>query len=106
MRDALLLLFVFVTIYSGFALLASSQARHWKRMTIENLCSKHKVWMLRACGYGLLGVSFTLALLRGGASFGSLMWATMISLGAIAVVFTLAWRPTWFRVIGKLFLSR
>lgn len=102
MRDALLLLFVFVTIYSGFALLASSQARHWKRMTIENLCSKHKVWMLRACGYGLLGVSFTLALLRGGASFGSLMWATMISLGAIA----LAWRPTWFRVIGKLFLSR
>jgi len=104
-RDGLLLLSVFAAAYCGFALLALSQARHWKRVMNAGVCPKRIVWALRACGYGLLGVCFVLALLRDGASFGSLVWATAISVGAVAVAFTLTWRPAWFRAIGAPFLS-
>ncbi len=37
------------------------------------------------------------ACLRDGPSFGALLWATVISLAALAVAFTLSWRPSWLR---------
>jgi len=51
----------------------------------------------RAIAATLLTTSLALALLRDGPSFGSLLWATTISLAALALAFMLAWRPGWFR---------
>jgi len=51
----------------------------------------------RAIAATLLTTSLALALLRDWPSFGSLLWATMISLAALAVAFALAWRPGIFR---------
>lgn len=100
MRSALLLLLVLAATYGGFALLALSQARNWKRTMSVDVCPERVVWALRGCGYGLLGAGFVLAQLRDGASFGSLVWVAAISVGAVAVAFTLTWRAAWLRAIG------
>jgi hypothetical protein len=42
-----------------------------------------------------------LALLRDGSSFGSLVWATMLSVEAVAVVCTLTWRAHWLRPVVR-----
>jgi len=47
---------------------------------------------LRASGFAFLLLALVLALLRDGASFGSLLWVTMISVSALAVVAKLSWR--------------
>jgi hypothetical protein len=95
--DAALLLALALSSYVGFALLALSQDRHWQRAGGAALCPARLVLPLRAVGYGLLLVALAVALLRDGAGFGSLMWATMLSVGAIAVVGTLTWRARWLR---------
>jgi len=48
----------------------------------------------------LLTTSLALAPLRDGPSFGSLLWATVISFAALAVAFTLAWRPGLLRLFA------
>jgi len=56
--------------------------------------------VLRGAGAGMIALSLVLALMREGPGFGSLLWATMISLAALAVAFTLAWRPRWLRPLA------
>ena len=51
----------------------------------------------------MLSISLALSLVRDGASFGSLLWITMIGVAALTVALTLAWRPRWLRPAGKLF---
>jgi len=48
----------------------------------------------------LIALSLILAPLRDGPSFGSLLWATAISLAALGVAFTLAWRPRLLRPLA------
>jgi len=84
---------VFITAWLGFACLALGQARHWRAVVGGSPPGRRVVLALRGLGTGLLGASLALALLRDGASFGSLLWATALSLAALAVAFTLAWWP-------------
>lgn len=93
---AALLIALVVASYCGFALLALSQERHWQRAGGSLPCPARLVVPMRALGYGLLLAALALALLRDGASFGSLVWATMLSVGALLVVGTLTWRAHWF----------
>lgn len=93
---ATLLIALVVASYCGFALLALSQERHWQRAGGSLPCPARLVVPMRALGYGLLLAALALALLRDGASFGSLVWATMLSVGALLVVGTLTWRVHWF----------
>jgi ABC-type molybdate transport system permease subunit len=88
--EAVLLLALALSSYVGFALLALSQHRDWQRAGGEALCPAHLVLPPRVVGYGLLLVALAVALLRAGAGFGSLMWATMLSVGAIA-----GWGRSW-----------
>lgn len=97
MADTLLLLAVFVSAYTGFACFALSQVRHWRAVIGGPPPRRRVVLALRTLGSMLLGASLALALLRDGPSFGSLLWATAISLTALAVAFTLAWRPSVLR---------
>jgi len=97
MSDTVLLLGVFAAAYAGFALLALSQGRHWTSVAGTKPPGRVHAIVLRAGGGATIAFSLALALMRDGASFGALLWATAISLAALAVAFTLAWRP---RLLG------
>jgi hypothetical protein len=92
------LVVVVAAAYGGFALLALSQRKHWTLVVGSVACPRLLVWGFRAGGGALLAASFVVALLRDGVSFGALVWSMSISVAAIAVAFTLTWRPAWLRV--------
>jgi len=96
----MLLAGVFLTAYLGFALLALSQARHWWRVAATDP-PRTGVRLRRGAGAALLAASLALALLRDGPSFGALLWVTAISLAALAVALTVAWRPRWLRPLAR-----
>ncbi len=50
----------------------------------------------------LLALALALALARDGASFGSVLWVVELSIGAMAVVATLTWRPAWLKPLARL----
>jgi len=102
MPDSLLLLALLAAAYAGFALLALSQAQHWRTVVGAAPLARSRVLSLRAIGGALIALSLILSLLRDGPSFGSLLWATVISLAALAVAFTLAWRPQMLRPLAVL----
>jgi len=100
MPDSLLLLALLVADYVGFALLALSQAQHWRTVIGAAPLPRSPVLLLRTLGGALIALSLLLSLLRDGPSFGSLLWATAISAAALAVAFTLAWRPRMLRPLA------
>lgn len=93
MASVLFLIALFLATYLGFALLAMSQARHWRAVseTAEPSCTGKLA--LRIGGGVWLFFTLCLALFRDGPSFGALLWATVISMAALAVAFTLSWQP-------------
>lgn len=105
MPKDLLLVAIFSAAYLSFALFALSQVRHWRVVFDKALPTQREVLLLRSLGILMLSISLALSLVRDGASFGSLLWITMIGVAALAVALTLAWRPRWLRPIGKLFSS-
>ena len=76
--QGVLLLGTALAAYLGFALLALTQARPWQKVV-----QTPPPTGLRP-------------------SFGALLWATAISLAALAVAFTLTWRPNWLRPLARL----
>ncbi|OUS50785.1 hypothetical protein BM607_016265 [Shewanella sp. SACH] len=103
MPKDLLLVAIFSTAYLSFALFALSQVRHWRVVFDKALPTQRVVLTLRCLGILMLSISLALSLVRDGASFGSLLWITLIGVAALAVALTLAWRPRWLRPAGKLF---
>lgn len=106
MLDALLLCGVLAAGYLGFMLLALSQNRHWQGAGGHRRCPARTSWLLRGAGCVLLIGALLLALLRDGAGFGPVLWATTISVSAFAVVGTLTWRSDWLRPIVRLLEHR
>lgn len=100
--EATLLAALAAAIYLGFAMLALSQDRHWQRAGGGATCPPRLVYPLRAAGCLLLLAALPLALLRDGAGLGALLWATLLTAGAGAVVCTLAWRAHWLRPFVRL----
>jgi len=87
----MLLAAVFVTSWLGFALLALSQDRHWRKVTgFSTPPGRRRVIIFRIAASLLLAASLALALLRDGPGFGSLLWATAVSIAALAVAFMVA----------------
>ena len=77
-----------LTAYLGFALLALSQARPRRRLGLAAELARGRRIGLRLAGGLLLVLALVLALLRDGPGFGGLLWATAVSLAALAVAFT------------------
>lgn len=102
MPDAMLLLAVFAAAYFGFAALAMSQDRHWHHLGGGRHCPPRTGTVLRCTGWALLLAALVLALVRDGAGFGPLLWATVITVGALSVVATLSWRAHWLRPVARL----
>jgi hypothetical protein len=105
MIDAVLLVGLLLASYGAFALLALSQDRHWHHLGGARRCPAPLTALLRGLGGVLLTAALALALIRDGAGFGALLWATAISVCAFAVVCTLTWRPHWLRPLAR-FLQR
>ena len=103
MTEAALLIALAATAYLGFALLALSQNRHWRSVTGTATPTALVAFVLRALAGLALATSLTVALLRDGPSFGALLWATVLSTAAIAVAFTLSWRPHWLWPLAACF---
>ena len=104
MQSALLIATA-LAAYLGFALLALGQARPWQRVAqTPPPPTGLRLLALRMLGGLALALSLGLALLRDGPSFGALLWATAITLAALAVAFTLTWRPKWLRPLSAILL--
>ncbi|MEM1271041.1 MAG: DUF3325 domain-containing protein [Bacteroidota bacterium] len=99
MSDTLLLIAGFVTAYAGFALLALSVGRNWKKVSEDKAPSKWTV--ARVAGYGLLALALLPLLFRDEISFAILLWILGLSATAMAVAFTLAWRAHWLRPFAR-----
>jgi hypothetical protein len=101
MRQVLLLSALMVALYVGFALLALSQARHWRAIGPGSRLPRTAIVMLRVLGFALLAASLPIALRRDGTDFGSLVWGVLLSLSACALTFTLSWRPQWLKPLAQ-----
>ena len=87
---------------TALAALAMSQDRHWQHLGGGRHCPPRTSTALRCVGWALLLVAMVLALMRDGAAFGSFLWATVITIGALSVVATLSWRSRWLRPMARL----
>jgi len=96
-----LLIALALACYFGFVLLALSQDRHWERAGGGRDCPARLALPMRIAGYAFLLCSLALALWRDGPSFGSLVWATMLSVAAVAVTCTLTWCANWLRPVVR-----
>ena len=102
MPEWLLFVGILGTAYLGFALLALGQRKHRRAVMSADLkTTPFRSAVPRCLGILALTTSFALALFQHGPSFGSLLWATVLSIGAVAVALTLAWRPKWLRPLAS-----
>lgn len=105
MADALLTAAAFAVTYFAFALLALAQEQHWSGVTrsLELLqqppAAALRCWRCFACTGLALGCA--LCLLGNGPSFGALLWVLVLAACAMAVAFTLAWKPQWLRGVAR-----
>lgn len=97
MRDLLLTLAAFALAQWGFALLALSQERHVERVFGHHARPACRPRVQRATGFTAIGLGLPVCMVAEGASFGSLLWAVLISAAAMSIALTLTWRPRWLR---------
>ena len=102
MADWFLLAGIVAAAYLGFALLALTQTRPWQQVDQTAPPTSIRRLVLRTLGGLALLLSLVLCLVRDGPSFGSLLWATAVSLAAAAVAFTLTWRPVLLRPLAAM----
>ena len=99
----LLFIAMLIVAYFGFALLALGQHKHRQAVMGVDRQAPFRPVVPRCLGGLTLAASLALALLRDGPSFGVLLWVTVLSTTALAVAFTLAWRPKWLRPLASCF---
>lgn len=101
---AVLLMGLFVTAYLGFAALALSQRQHWQRVTASSTAASPRTALLRWAGSALITLSLALAILRDGASFGSILCVVVLAVAGAAVIFTLSVAPRRLRPLARMFV--
>ena len=90
---ALLLLLAFATGVTGTAWLALAKLPHWRQVTGQEVQSAATRRTLRIAGAVALAVSLALCLAADHITMSFLVWIMIIAAGALAVAFTLAYRP-------------
>ena len=101
-RDLVFMAGLFAVVYCGFMCLALSQAKHWTQIVELGRRPPHVARGLRIMGWLLLAVTLAMSAIHDGASFGAVLWTCLLSVGAIAVALTLAWKPNWLRMIAAI----
>ena len=100
MLKAQLLMADFAAGYFGFALLALSLSRHWWAVTGQPEAPPCLPTRLRIAGYAGLTLSGAAALLRGGPSFGVLLWITLLVVGGGVGALSRTGRSQWLQPLA------
>lgn len=100
MAEALLLLIAGGSAYSGFALFALSQSRHWQHVVAGSAAKPPQKQALRMIGGLALALALACSWLRDGPAFGSVLWLLLLSVAAPLLAFTLSWRPQWLKQLA------
>jgi hypothetical protein len=90
--DNLLLLAATVLCVSGMGWLALAMDVHWKQVK-SGAPSARTVLVLRSLGYAALAASLLCCLAVDHATMASLVWIMLLAGSALAIAFTLSWRP-------------
>lgn len=98
MTATLLLLLAVGASYCGFACLALAMPDYWQQAG-GDVSRQPPQRRLRLTGAALLAAMLALCLWRDGPGFGALLWGVLLTAGAIAVAFTLTWRPRLLAVV-------
>ncbi|WP_147112411.1 DUF3325 domain-containing protein [Tateyamaria sp. syn59] len=85
--------------FAGFAL---SQLKHWTLVTGEKAICPATSHTFKAIGCSLIALGFALAIIHEGWGFGLLIYPMWAFSGALAVSFTLAYRPRMLRPFARL----
>jgi hypothetical protein len=102
MPEALLFLLAFGAGLAGMAWLALAKLPHWRQVTGEQTQAAPARRIFRIAGSLALALSLALCLAADHVSMSFLVWIMIIAAGALAVAFTLAYRP---RTLGWLTLG-
>lgn len=95
MPDALLLLAALAANIVGAGFLALSMDAHWNQVRADARRSRRPARLLRGLGAACLTGSLVLCLGVDHVSMASLVWFMALAGAALAVTFTLSWRPRW-----------
>jgi hypothetical protein len=97
---AMWLTLAFLSCVAGFGWLALAMQAHWQQVRGTAPPAPRTRRLLRTLGMlGLLG-SLLACLRADHASMAALVWVMMLAAAALAVAFTLSWRPRWLRPLA------
>lgn len=99
MRDGLMLLGTLLCSFVGFAWLALAMEAHWRQSVAAAPAHRGTVLTLRAAGTSSLVFSFWLCLQVNHVSMAALVCVMSWAAAALAVAFTLTWRPRWLALL-------
>jgi hypothetical protein len=95
--EVLLLVAALVGNTVGLAWLALAMGAHWRQVSGARPLTRRAVTALRILGTCALLTSLLLCLCADHATMAPLVWIMALAAGALAVAFTLAWRPRLLR---------
>ena len=97
MVEGALLVAASLSALCGMGWLALAMKPHWEQLRGATALGVAARRRLRALGSVALGASLLLCLLADHASMAVLVWMMSLTGAALAVAFTLAYRPSWLR---------
>ena len=99
MPDAVMLAAALAASVLGMAWLALAMESHWEQVRGTAPLPARTVRALRLLGTVGLGASLALCLAVDHASMAALVWVMGLAASALAVAFTLTWRPHWLAAL-------
>jgi len=99
MREVLLLAAALLACTAGMGWLALAMPGHWAQVR-PGEASGAQVRRLRMLGALGLAAGLGLCLAADHASMAALVWVMALAASALAVAFTLTWRPRWLRALA------
>jgi hypothetical protein len=93
MRDVLMLCVALAGNVAALAWFALAMPVHWRQVRSTHSLTRRTAVVLRTLGMLGLVLSFCLCLRADHASMAVLVWIMSVAGAALAVAFTLAWRP-------------
>ncbi|MFV0277425.1 MAG: DUF3325 domain-containing protein [Parahaliea sp.] len=97
MADTATLALALLATFSGMAWLALAKTPHWRQVRGAE-AAPGTVRVLRVAGSLALLLSLALCLWADVPSMAALVWIMLLAVSAVAVAFTLSWRPRWLRL--------
>jgi len=98
-REGLMLSAALVSSLAGVAWLAVAMHVHWRQVRGPQPLTRRTALMLRALGVSALSLSLVLCLAADHATMACLVWVMSLAGSALAVAFTLAWRPSVLQLL-------